>query len=112
MKIYHHKDVLAEDVPSPAKRVKVRWLINEKTGANNFAMRQFLIQPGGSTPNHTHSWEHEVFILSGSGVILSGDGEKDVNEGDVIFVAPDEVHQFTNTGKKELNFLCLIPIKK
>ena len=29
--------------------------------------------------------------------------------GDVVFVKPDEVHQFRNTGDQPLKFLCLIP---
>jgi oxalate decarboxylase/phosphoglucose isomerase-like protein (cupin superfamily) len=27
----------------------------------------------------------------------------------VVYVKPDEVHQFRNTGSKPLKFLCLIP---
>jgi len=32
--------------------------------------------------------------------------------GDVVFVPPDELHQFRNTGDGELRFLCLIPLQK
>lgn len=112
MKHFHHTSVEAEEVPAPAMGVKVRWLITEETGAPNFAMRQFLVEPGGSTPRHAHPWEHEAFILSGSGVVLGEDGEKHFKPGDVIFVPPDEEHQFRNTGDEELRFLCLIPLQE
>lgn len=112
MKRFHHTSIEAEDVPAPAKGVKVRWLITEETGAPNFAMRQFLVEPGGATPFHTHPWEHEAFILSGSGVVIGGDDKKLLKPGDVVFVPPDEEHQFMNTGDEELRFLCLIPLKK
>ena len=112
MKIFHYTSIEAEEVPSPAEGVKVRWLITEKTGAPNFAMRHFLVEPGGSTPFHTHPWEHEAFILSGSGIVISNEGERPIKEGDVVFVPPDEEHQFRNTGEEELKFLCLIPLQK
>jgi quercetin dioxygenase-like cupin family protein len=112
MKRFHYASVEAEDVPAPAKGVKVRWLITEETGAPNFAMRQFTVEPGGHTPRHTHPWEHEAYILAGKGVVLGEDGEEQVNPGDVVFVPQDEEHQFRNTGDEELTFLCLIPHQK
>ena len=112
MKRFRHTSVKAEDVPAPAKGVKVRWLITEETGAPNFAMRQFTVEPGGHTPQHAHPWEHEAYILAGNGVVLGEDGEEKVHPGDVVFVPQDEEHQFRNTGDEELKFLCLIPHQK
>jgi len=111
MKVFPHTSVKAEVVPEPAVGVKVRWLITRETGAPNFAMRLFEMEPGGSTPRHTHPWEHEVFILSGSGSVLGEDGEKAFKPGDVVFVPPDEEHQFRNTGDSVVRFLCLIPLQ-
>ena len=93
------------------KDVKVRWLISKKDGAENFAMRIFEIKTNGYTPLHQHDWEHEVFILEGSGVIKNKTNEEPIKKWDVIFVLPMEWHQFVNTGKETLKFLCLIPIK-
>jgi quercetin dioxygenase-like cupin family protein len=87
----------------------VRWLIGEGDGAPNFAMRQFTLAPGGHTPRHYHPYEHEVFVLEGEGVVFEGDAEHPLRAGDVVFVKPDEVHQFRNTGPAPLKFLCLIP---
>ena len=39
-----------------------------------------------------------------SGCYLFRDGK-----GDVVYVGPDDVHQFRNTGDTPLKFLCLIP---
>lgn len=102
----------SEEVPSPAEGVSVRWLITEETGAPNFAMREFTVQPGGSTPRHTHPWEHEVYILAGEGAVFGEGGEEQIAPGDVVFVPPDEEHQFRNIGAEELRFLCLIPHQK
>lgn len=88
---------------------QVRWLVDEKTGAPNFAMRQFEVAPGGFTPKHSHPYEHEVFVLEGQGVVLEGDVEHPLRSGDVVLVVPNEIHQFRNTGAAPLKFLCLVP---
>ena len=87
----------------------VRWLVGERDGAPNFAMRQFEVEPGGFTPRHFHPYEHEVFVLAGEGVVYEGDQPHPIKSGDVVLVSPDEVHQFKNTGEQALKFLCLIP---
>jgi len=112
MKHYHYTDVDEAEVSAPAKGVKVRWLINEETGAPNFAMRQFTLDLDGQTPRHAHPWEHEVFIRLGAGMVLGEGGEEPVKPGDVVYMPPDEEHQFRNTGDEELVFLCLIPHQK
>jgi quercetin dioxygenase-like cupin family protein len=86
-----------------------REVITARDGAPNFCMRVFEVEPGSSTPDHSHPWEHEVFILSGRGVVRNEQGETDIGEGSVVFIAPDEQHCFLNTGKKVLRFICLIP---
>ncbi len=92
-----------------AEGCKVRWLIGKQDGANNFSMRQFEVAPGGFTPKHSHPYEHEVFVLEGQGTIREGETLHEIKTGDVIYVAPDEIHQFVNTGDSPLQFLCLIP---
>jgi len=94
-----------------ARGVKIRWLITQKDGAPNFAMRVFELEPGGYTPYHQHEWEHEVFIKDGQGTIVSKGNEYQFKAGDAIFVPPDELHQFKNTSDEKLEFLCLIPNK-
>ncbi len=112
MKAYHYKDIENQDVPEPAEKVKIRWLINEKQGAPNFAMRRFEIEPGGKTPYHTHPWEHEVYVLEGDAVAVSKKGESEIGPGSVVLVEPNEEHNFVNTGDKKLVFLCMIPLQK
>ena len=110
MKVQHYEQVTSAPVEMEgAERCTVRWLIDEKDGAPNFAMRQFEVAPGGFTPKHQHPYEHEVFVLEGSGVVLEGDREHRLEAGNVVYVAPNEVHQFRNTGDRPLKFLCLVP---
>jgi quercetin dioxygenase-like cupin family protein len=92
-----------------ARGCTVRWLISDCDGARNFAMRQFELAPGGHTPRHSHPYEHEVYILEGEGIVVEGDREHAIKPGDVVFVCPDEVHQFRNPSAQPLRFLCLVP---
>jgi quercetin dioxygenase-like cupin family protein len=110
MQINHYESVSQKPVEMDgASGCKVRWLVGKNEGAPNFAMRQFEIEPGGHSPRHFHPYEHEVFVIDGSGIILEGDQEHEIKSGDVIYVSPDEVHQFQNRSDVPLRFLCLIP---
>ena len=101
--------------PEPFKEapgVTVRWMISEKDGAPNFAMRVFEVEPGAASPFHTHPWEHEVFILAGRGHVKVEDGETSFQEGDAVFVAPEERHQFVNDGGTTPRFICVVPLQR
>jgi len=92
-----------------AERVRMRMLIGPEQGARTFHMRHFEVQPGGHTPHHQHDHEHEVLILKGRGLVSSELGDRPIKPGDVVWVPPNEMHQFQNTGGEPLEFLCLIP---
>lgn len=110
MKVNHYQEVTQQAVEMEgSKGCQVRWLLGERDGAPNFAMRQFEVAPGGFTPRHSHPYEHEVFVLEGEGEVFEGNEPHPLRMGDVVFVKPDEIHQFRNTGSAPLKFLCLIP---
>jgi quercetin dioxygenase-like cupin family protein len=110
MKVFSYEDVAAKVADEGSSKLKVRWLITREIGALNFAMRLFEMEPDGHSPLHTHGWEHEVFILEGEGVVKGEGEEKKFKPGDVVFVPPNEKHQFKNTGKKLVKFICLVPL--
>jgi quercetin dioxygenase-like cupin family protein len=110
MKVKHSEDVESNVVDMEgAAGCSVRQLVGPKDGAPSFAMRQFVVQPGGHTPRHFHDYEHEVYVLEGNGEVYEGDVAHPLKQGDVIFVQPNDVHQFRNTGEAPMKFLCLIP---
>lgn len=110
MKVNHYEQVPSQPVEMEGSQgCTVRWLLGERDGTPNFAMRQFEVAAGGHTPRHSHPYEHEVFVLEGAGVVYEGDQPHALQAGDVIFVKPDEIHQFRNTGDTPLKFLCLVP---
>lgn len=91
------------------KGVQMRMMVGRDDGAANFSMRHFTVEPGGYTPHHQHNYEHEVLILEGAGEAQDGDAVHPIRAGDVLFVQPNTVHQFRNTGSTPLKFLCLVP---
>ena len=109
MKKFNYQEVESEEVGRGCKDVSIRRLITKDIGAEHFAMRMFQVLPSGHTPLHSHLWEHEVLVLEGEGVVVGEDGEENIKSGDVVFMPPNETHQFKNTGEKNLRFLCLIP---
>ena len=110
MKIQPVESIEQSAVEMPgAENCKVRQLVGKNVEAPNFAMREFEVAPGGFTPHHSHPYEHEIYILAGQGIALEGTDQHAIKAGDCIYVAPDDVHQFRNTGDQPLKFLCLIP---
>ncbi|MFQ5804933.1 MAG: cupin domain-containing protein [Phycisphaerae bacterium] len=92
-----------------ADGVHMRILVGPEEGARNFHMRHFEVRPGGHTPYHQHNYEHEVLILKGRGLVKSEQGDRVFQAGAVVWVPPNEFHQFQNTGGEPLEFICLIP---
>ncbi len=109
MKVFNYKTVQTEKADCCPEKTQIRWLITKEMGAPNFAMRLFEMAPGGFSPLHNHAWEHEVFVLEGQGGIFDGEKTTPLQGGDVVFVPPNELHQFRNSGEAQLKFLCLIP---
>jgi len=82
-----------------------RWIITASQGAENFSMRLLELAPLKSTPMHSHNSEHEIFVLVGKGEVITEEGTFQIREGSVIYVAPNEVHRFNNTGASILRFI-------
>jgi len=95
-----------QELPGVVKRE----VINADDGAPNFCMRVFDVEPGASTSSHEHPWEHEVFVLSGRGVVVGEQGETQIAKDSVVFVPPNEHHCFINNGNEILRFICVIPL--
>lgn len=75
----------------------------------NFSMRRFTVGPGGYTFYHSHDYEHEVYILSGCGLLKTKTKVEKIREDMAILIMPNEIHQFVNDGDEPLVLLCIIP---
>jgi quercetin dioxygenase-like cupin family protein len=108
-KVIHYSMVEAEDVPEDmASKTKIRWLIGPKDEPPSFYMRMFEVEAGGHIKAHFHPWEHEIFVLRGSGRIRIGESIYKVGEGYVVYIPPNVEHEYW-AGEEGLVFLCMIP---
>jgi len=112
-KAVHYFKVTQDKVlEKDAEGMKVRWLITRDDGAPNFAMRCFEMASEGHSPHHSHSWEHEIFVLEGECLVVCGNQQRKVKPGYVVFIPPNIIHHFANVGKNPVRFLCLVPHHK
>jgi quercetin dioxygenase-like cupin family protein len=89
MEVKRSFEVSAEPVEG-VPGVTVRWLWAAKDGAPTFALRLFEVEPGAATPHHSHSHEHEVYILSGQGLLRGKSGQRSLGPGDTVLVLPHD----------------------
>jgi quercetin dioxygenase-like cupin family protein len=107
MSVKHMQDVAEEPIET-GDGVKKQVLITADEGPH-FAMRRFVIQPGGSMPKHTNLVEHEQFVLAGKARIGIGDEVYEVGRDDVVFIPANIAHWYKNIGEEPFAFLCLVP---
>ncbi len=108
MKHIHYKE--EEPIPvteAGAKGITLRWAIGQKDGADNFFMRIIDFEAGAVSPDHSHPYEHEMFVISGRGSVELAGEMRELKVGDVLFVPPGAHHCFKS--KDGMEMMCLIP---
>jgi quercetin dioxygenase-like cupin family protein len=109
MSVKHAQDVEAQVVKAGDKTT-IQVLISSQE-APNFALRRFVMEPGGGMPHHTNTVEHEQYVLRGHASIGIGAETYDVRFGDVVFIPEGVPHWYRNVGEENFEFLCIIPNK-
>ena len=109
MIVKNYRHVTAEPVVKEPG-VTVRWLVSELEPTPRYALRLYEMEPGCATTAHTHYWEHQVFVLTGSGAVIAGGDQAPLSEGDMVYIPPGERHQFINQGRQAFRFLMVLPI--
>jgi quercetin dioxygenase-like cupin family protein len=107
MPVRRFDDVPLEPVAS-AKGTKRQVLIGPGE-APNFAMRRFVMEPGGGMPAHTNTVEHEQYVLRGRAKLGIGDDVYDVSAGDIVYIPAGTPHWYRVEGEEAFEFLCLVP---
>lgn len=77
--------------------------------APHFAMRRFIMQPGGGMPPHTNTVEHEQYVLRGRARIGIGDEVIEVQRDDVVYIPAGTPHWYEAVGHEPFEFLCVVP---
>lgn len=71
-------------------------------------LRFFELDPGAASRLERHEHEHYVIVGRGIGHAVVGERVEEVSAGDVIYVAPLELHQFINRGDERFGFYCIV----
>lgn len=92
------------------KGITRRELAGKRGESQAFHVRYFEIEPGGFSTLEKHAHEHVVIPLRGTGEVQFGCYLYRVRMGDVVYVAPDDAHQFRNPGEntEPFGFLCIV----
>jgi len=81
-------------------------------GSDEIVLRYFSVAEDRATPWHAHDFPHLVKVEAGRGVAVGPDGtETPVGPGDYVYVAPNEMHNFKNTGAEPFEFVCIVPAR-
>jgi len=73
-----------------------------------FHVRYFEIGQNGYSTLEQHEHEHVVVVMRGKGQAIMGEKRVELGFGDVLYVAPNEVHQFSNSQEEPFGFLCVV----
>lgn len=105
-----HAEEVTKD-PVRAGRGTVRQILIGPDEGPNFAMRRFIMEPGGGMPKHTNQVEHEQYVLRGRARIGIGDEVVEVQPNDVLFIPAGTPHWYEALGDEPFEFLCMVPNK-
>jgi quercetin dioxygenase-like cupin family protein len=109
MKISRYSDSKpATEVEGVARRD----LLTAEDGVPLVCMNIVEISTHASTPSHYHPYEHEIFIVSGKGIVVGEHGSTPIGEGSVVFIPANETHCFVNTSTETLRFISVEPLQK
>jgi quercetin dioxygenase-like cupin family protein len=107
MSVKHVSEVPEEPVQAGSGTTR-QVLIGPEEGPH-FAMRRFIMQPGGGMPAHTNTVEHEQYVLRGRASVGIGERVIDVRQGDVVYIPAGTPHWYRVSGEETFEFLCVVP---
>jgi quercetin dioxygenase-like cupin family protein len=92
------------------KGVTRRELSGKRGESQRFHVRYFEVAPGGYSTLERHEHEHVVIPMRGRGEVQFGCYIYSVGFGDVVYIAPNDPHQFRNPegAAEPFGFLCIV----
>lgn len=83
-------------------------LLGDEVDALNFQTRYFEIKPGGFSSLEKHQHPHSVVIIRGAGTVVLDNELHSVKTHDVVYIAPETIHQFHADRSEVLGFICVV----
>jgi len=72
-----------------------------------FKSATFIVEPGKLSPLDSHQVREIWFIVSGEGMLFSGDKKRIVKKGDGVFYKPHTDHAIENIGQTNLEVISI-----
>lgn len=106
---YKSEDATNGAAPS-WRSIKRVTLLGPRQPGMHFHLRYFEIAPGGHSSREKHVHEHVVIGFRGEGIIEFDGRQEPVRYGDIVYVAPESVHQLrcAEDATEPFGFLCLV----
>jgi mannose-6-phosphate isomerase-like protein (cupin superfamily) len=82
--------ILLEKGDAPAGELSVTWV---------------EVAPGSEQKPHSHDPQQVYVITRGQGRMKVGDEEREVHEGQMVFIPPNQEHGIVNTGQETLTYV-------
>lgn len=101
-KVYKDKD------ESTFCGVKRHELLGREYSDLNFETRFFELEPQGYSSLEYHRHSHTVIVIQGKGRVILEDSITDIAPHDVVYIAPDTLHQFLADEHDGLGFICIV----
>jgi quercetin dioxygenase-like cupin family protein len=102
MKVISYSDIETYELTPGVHR---RVLISEDDGAKGVLAIAWELEPDCKSHSHSHEYEHGALILSGEGLLLSGEKQTPIKKNDVIFINANMHHCFYNNSSKKLSYV-------
>ena len=83
--------------------------IGPDQGWQDHILRVFTLQKDGTTPKHSHDWEHVNYVISGAGTLEIEGQKHQLKKGSFAFVPPNVEHQYANDGPEDFVMICIVP---
>jgi len=83
-------------------------LLGDEIPELNLHTRYFEVQDGGYSSLEVHRHPHSVVIIRGSGSVVLNNSISNIGLHDVIYIAPNTIHQFHADNNEPLGFLCMV----
>ncbi len=75
---------------------------------NAFTFQLVRIEPGGVSRRHAHVWEQVNLVISGAGIMDTGDAQTAIRQGDCLILASNVSHAVSCTGDEPLVLVALL----
>lgn len=74
----------------------------------NYSLGRAVVKPGEITRKHKLKSSEVYFILKGKGIMFIDGEEREVREGEAIYILPESIQRIKNNGSEDLVFLCIV----